>query len=139
MVELDLWGNVMYTAAAARNPDAAILLRSAQIYLLNTKLQHTTVENITLMHASSTSQSVSTHAKHNSIASRKKSISQPEPSSSSPRPGKKRFFLEIRTFKPHALLAAMTCKTQSESQDSTAEEVPLEKGSCSHSTAICTD
>ena len=36
-------------------------------------------------------------------------------------------------------LPTMTCKTQSESQNSTGEQVPFEKPWRSHSTAICTD
>jgi len=62
--------NIPHAAAAARNLDAAIPLRSAQTETHNTiELQHTTVEHIALMRQFQ--RSVSTHAKHNSTASTK--------------------------------------------------------------------
>ena len=52
--------------------------------------------------------------------------------------------MQILTFKSHlwcsssnAILPTVTCKTQSDSQDSTAAQLPFEKPWCSHSTATC--
>ena len=61
-------------------------------------------------------------------------------------PKKHKCFVQVLTLKSHpwcvssnAILPAVTCKTQSDSQDSTAEELLFEKRWRSHFIAICTD
>ena len=61
-------------------------------------------------------------------------------------PKKHKCFVQVLTLKSHpwcvssnAILPAVTCKTQSDSQDNTAEELLFEKRWRSHFIAICTD
>ena len=153
---------VLQSSYLSTSFDAAIPLRSADTELQHTVgLQHATVEHIAWMQQFQCTKPLNT-CKHNSTASTKKRKGHLEPSvplraqNEQESTAKRTPASVARTwanFSPQRKLRLpqkkacttqfqcdlprMTCKTQWESQDSTAEQLPFDQRWCNHSTAVC--